>query len=913
MDVDKKELRRQFAKEWEKHYRLDSLVKRGFRRQACRSCGRNFWAIAEREKCGDSACVGFEFVGNSVVKKKLGYVDTWKAVEKYFTRHGHGYVKPYPTVARWRDDLYFTIASINDFQPYVVNGELDPPHNPLIVPQPCIRFSDISNVGVTGSHYTNFVMVGQHAFNTKKTGDFYWKDEAIGHDLNYLKELGIPEDQIVFQEDVWAGGGNFGPSMEYFVGGLELGNCVFMQYEVTPHGHRELKTKVIDMGAGLSRLAWMTSGDLTSYEVVFGDVIKRMKHDAGVSIDHSLFKKFAKISGSLNEDEVSDLEAEKERVARMVGVGKEELFRSLAPLQALYASADHLCTLLFTVTDGMLPSNAGGGYNLRLILRRVFGFEEEYGLRLNYDKIIRGHADHLNYMFPHLKEGVDTTLDVIGEERKRFNATKEKARLIVINTVKKAKGSHEGANKERDGPAGRISAGDLFTLYKSNGIPPEYVVEVAKENGIEVQMPGNFYLKVKGGEGEAAAPAGEPQARVLAVDVVKLPRTADLYYTKDKAFTAKVLGVLNGKYVVMDRTGFYPEGGGQVGDTGAIEVSGSVFPVRNTIKAAGGVVLHEVEGAGKIRKGAEVAGIVDLARRKTIARHHTCAHLVNAACREVLGAHIWQGGSHKDVEKGHLDVTHYKKITPEELRRIELKVNEYVMRDLPIAVQVLPRNEAEEKFGFRLYQGGAVPGKELRVVSIGNVDHEACGGTHQMLGSTGEIGAFKVVKRESVQDGIERITYKAGEVAIRYMQEKEDLLRSASDVLSVSDSELVQTVERFFGEWKEQRKALERLGSQMVGSEAREIIGSPADKPAVRVLELDAMLLRQLGTAIAESDNGAACLMNREGNIVCAAGRGSRFKAKDMLAEALKQLGGTGGGSDRIAQGKVKRVAPVHF
>jgi alanyl-tRNA synthetase len=156
-----------------------------------------FWAKDKRDQCGDPSCIGYQFIESTPVKKKLNYIDTWKKVEEYFTKNGHGYVKPYPTVARWRDDLYFTIASINDFQPYVVNGEIEPPHNPLIVPQPCIRFSDISNVGVSGRHYTNFVMIGQHAFNTQKTGLFYWKDEALMHDLNYLKALGIPEEEII--------------------------------------------------------------------------------------------------------------------------------------------------------------------------------------------------------------------------------------------------------------------------------------------------------------------------------------------------------------------------------------------------------------------------------------------------------------------------------------------------------------------------------------------------------------------------------------------------------------------------------------------------------------------------------------------------------------------------------------------
>jgi alanyl-tRNA synthetase len=263
MDVDKNALRRQFSAEWEKHYKLKALIDRGYLRQKCAKCSRMYWAKEKRDMCGDPSCIGYQFIGATPVKKKLGYIDTWKTIEKYFTQNGHGYVQPYPTVARWRDDLYFTIASINDFQPYVVNGELEPPANPLIVPQPCIRFPDISNVGVSGRHYTNFVMVGQHAFNTDKTGLFYWKEEALTHDLNYLKALGIPEEELIFQEDVWAGGGNFGPCIEYFCRGLELGNCVFMQYEVTPAGNRELATKVIDMGAGLSRLAWITSGEPT--------------------------------------------------------------------------------------------------------------------------------------------------------------------------------------------------------------------------------------------------------------------------------------------------------------------------------------------------------------------------------------------------------------------------------------------------------------------------------------------------------------------------------------------------------------------------------------------------------------------------------------------------------------------------
>ena len=665
MEVDKAELRKQFAREWKKHYALDILKSRGFSRRQCRGCGRMFWSIEERKHCGDSGCIGYQFIGSTPVKNKLDYIETWKVVEKYFTKRSHGYVTPYPTVARWRNDLYFTVASINDFQPYVVNGELEPQYNPLIVPQPCIRFPDISNVGITGRHYTNFVMIGQHAFNTKKTGLFYWKEEALEHDINYLKALGIPESELVFQEDVWAGGGNFGPSMEYFVRGLELGNCVFMQYEATQTGNRELKTKVIDMGAGLSRLAWITSGDLTSYEVVFGKVIHDMKKACGISVDRNLFKKFAGLSGSLDESEVPDIEKEKERIADALGISKKELFQTIEPLTALYASADHLCTLLFTITDGMLPSNAGGGYNLRMILRRVFGFEQEYGYQLDYGKIIEGHARHLDYLFPHLKEGVKTTIDVIDEERKRYRATKEKAGSIVINLIKKAQ-------EHRTESTGNtlISADQLFTFYKSNGIPPEYILKIAKENGVDVVIPGNFYEMVKSNEGEeSACNVRTPSVKVLAADVVQFPRTTELFYSNVEKFSGRVLGVVQNKYVVLDRTAFYTEGGGQVNDSGSlmyVNSKNNAKKVRYVVKIAG-VVLHEVESAASFKKGMKVNGIVDLERRKTIARHHTATHIVNAACRGLLGQHIWQAGSYKDEEKAHLDITHYRRITNEEL------------------------------------------------------------------------------------------------------------------------------------------------------------------------------------------------------------------------------------------------------
>ncbi|MDD5096254.1 MAG: alanine--tRNA ligase [Candidatus ainarchaeum sp.] len=879
--LTKDALRAQFSKEWEKHYRTKALEERGFRRHKCSRCGKNFWSIEERELCGDASCTGYTFIGNAPSNRKLSYLDTWKTIEKYFVEHGHGSIKSYPSVARWRDDLYFTIASINGFQPYVVNGELEAPANPLIIPQVCIRFPDIANVGVTGRHYTNFVMVGQHAFNTKKTGLFYWKDEALRHDIEYLKRLGVQPEDLVFQEDVWMGGGNYGPCIEYFSGGLELGNCVFMQYEVLPDGgSRELSTKTIDMGAGLSRLCWITHGTPDSYSVVFGKMVPKYKKKFGIKVDEKKYLEFAKRVGGLDVDEVADPEAEVRRIEQEIGYPGFE--KALAPLQGLYASLDHLLTLLFTVKDGMLPSNAGGGYNLRMVLRRTFGIAEEFGWDVDYAEILEGHAKELKGIFPELADGVESTSDVIAEEKRKYKATKDGAAGKVTNMLGRGIGEKE-----------------LVVLYESHGVPPEMVAEIAKAKGVEVKVPMNFYDKVRGKEEDVDKEGGGEKK----IDVEGIPKTEGLWYSTNGTFKAKVLRII-GKFVVLDKSAFYPEGGGQVGDNG--ELGG--VKVTNTAKQAG-VVLHHVEDAGKFREGASVEGKANVGRRKGVSKHHTAAHLLNAACREILGTHIWQGGSGKKEEEAHLDVTHYKRITDGQLNEIEAKVNGYIMEDLKIEVEVLPRTVAEQKYGFSLYQGGAVPGKELRVVKIGEgaklVDAEACGGTHQMNSTTGELGYFRIVKRESVQDGVERIYYKVGEAAVRYAQEREALLKKAAGVVSVSEHQLPSAMERFFEEWKAQRKEIEKLKGEFISARAEEIAERSAKEGVVEErIEEDAKVLAKIGALVSESGGAMVVLTNSQGNFVCAAGKGAKRNALQLFEE-LKKKGAKGGGNERIVSGKL--------
>ncbi|MEM4366924.1 MAG: alanine--tRNA ligase [Candidatus Anstonellales archaeon] len=856
--MDKEKLRREFSNEWKKHYELRVLRERGFSRQKCKGCGKSFWSIEEREYCGDSECVGYSFIGK--VGKKLGYIETWNVIKDYFLKTGHGYVKPFPTVARWRDDLYFTIASINDFQPYTVRGELEPIANPVIIPQPCIRFPDVDNVGVTGRHYTNFVMVGQLAFNTEKTGVFYWKEEAIEHDIGYLGALGIRQEDITFVEDVWAGGGNYGPSLEYFKDGLELGNCVFMQYE---DSGKELNTKVIDMGAGLARLSWITHGTPTSYEIVMAKAVEYMKAQAGVDVDEKRMGEYAMRLGRINMEETKGAKELERKVVEEIGVDENEL----RMLQAIYATADHVLTVLFTTTDGMLPGNSGGGYNLRMILRRAFGFEQKFGWEWDYAKLCELHADFLEEMFPYLQEGVESTGKVIEEEKRKYRETIEKA----------------GRKVEKEIAKGSITTEKLVELYKSNGIPPEYVAEEAAKKGLEIKVPENFYSLIS--EKEDIAERG------FDLKTEGVEKTEPLYYGKEGDFEAIVLRV-DGNYIVLDRSAFYPEGGGQACDKGKINEEEVVEVFRKD-----GVIFHKVRDASKFREGMKVRCSVDIERRKRIAKHHTAAHLINAAARAVLGRHCYQAGAKKSENIAHLDITHYKRIEDNELKEMERMINKWIREERKISIEIIPRNIAEQKYGFGIYQGGAVPGKELRIVIIEGVDVEACGGTHQMHDNIGEFGLFKIVRREGVQDGVERIVYKVGEAALEYVHEQEEYLSKSASVFRVAKEDLPKTSERFFNEWKELRKEVERLEEAIVEKEMEKARG----KDYVEEIVEDSIIDRLLERMRKEGVKGAL-LIGKQGKFG-AFGEKGIIRAK----EVVYQCGGSFGGKE-VVKGRLKEV-----
>jgi alanyl-tRNA synthetase len=638
------------------------------------------------------------------------------------------------------------------------------------------------------------------------------------------------------------------------------------------------------MGAGLERLAWYTNGKPTSYDSAFGKVMVNMKRNTGVHLDDDLFLRYAKISGLLNMED-KGVKEKRAEIAKQLGMDEKELFSRIASLQALYAMADHLKTILYTCTDGQLPSNGGGGYNLRLLLRRVFGFNSEFSFNLNYDTILQDHVNELKSFDDSLAEGLPTAMDVLREEQKKFNALQEtgqKKMRVIIDKLKKE--NRPLQNKE------------LVTLYESHGIPYEMAVDLGKKSGVEVEEVFDFYDQVS-----VKNEKKKEKKTKLAMGAESFPETKMLYYEKlyEDEFEGKVVGIVENN-IILDQTLFYPEGGGQSFDTGTLNDIG----VKNVQKIQNRI-LHEVEDPSKFQTGQTVRGFISRERRANLMHNHTATHLLNAMCRRVLGNHIWQAGAQKSPEKAHLDVTHYKKITDEEIKKIEELVEHHVQMKIPVHKFTVSRTEAEQKYGFRIYQGGFVPGKELRLVQIENVDIQACGGTH--INNTEEIGFFKVMKVESIQDGIERITFSTGQPALKWVQEREEKLARVTKILNTTEQDLEKAAQNAVDEAKMWRKQAEALMEEHLSRQAVELkTQAKGSKLIAHVQHSQENTMKLAQLLVNQNPAFAVVLVSDTAKFVIAmSGSASSFNAKLAIQNILAYAKGSGGGSEKVGQAKL--------
>ncbi len=779
----KLEFRKKASLEPDKYYATSVLREEGFQRKQCGSCKRFYWTVIPDSKvCGDPACSGgFRFIGKSPAKKRLGYIEVWNEFSEHFKKRGYTPIRRYPVAARWRDDTDFVQASIYDFQPYVVSGEVEPPANPLVVPQFCLRFNDIDNVGITGAHYTGFVMIGQHAFMPPER----WKQSDYFRDIHsWLRDgLGLPNEEITYHEDAWAGGGNFGPCMEFFSRGLELGNQVYMMYETTPGGYNELKLKVLDMGMGQERNAWFTGAAPTSYETTFPTVVRKLQEITGVKVEPQLLQKFLPFSSYLNIDEVENIDQAWQAVADKIGIAADELKKTILPLAALYSVAEHSRSLLVALNDGVLPSNSAGGYNLRVILRRALSLVASHGWQVELSRLFELHAEYLKPQFPELGEKLAEIEEILGVEKRKFDETKRRSSQIVQHIL----GRQEQISEDR-----------LIELYDSNGISPDIIKEEAQKAGMAVAVPDNFYAKVaerhEKAESAAQTTATERQEKF---DLSGIPATKALYfddYTKVE-FSAAILKVIEGRHVILDQTGFYPTSGGQEHDTGTMAGNEVVDVFKQ-----GNIILHTVNNVLGLKAGQRVDCRINWERRQQLAQHHTATHILNGVCRRMLGSHVWQSGAAKFVDRARLDITHYEQLGEQQLKQVEDEANRVIAADLPISKRFVPRTEAEQKYGFSIYQGGVVPGKALRIVEIEGLDAEACGGTH--LNRTGEVGKIKILRSSKIQDGIVRLEYVAGKAELAVATAKESVVAELARLLGCEPNQVPGRVEELFGKWK---------------------------------------------------------------------------------------------------------------
>ena len=915
---------------------------------SCRECtvtGLRFWSRdPSRTTSGDTVEDSYTFIGNPIIE---GFPMRGKALKDamretfldYFEQRGHARIDPYPVLARWRDDIHLTIASIADFQPHVTSGLVPPPANPLGISQPCIRLTDVAAVGRSGRHLTTFEMMAHHAFNRPDEGDvIYWIDQCVRYcDDMLVNTFGITPEEITYIENPWSGGGNAGPALEVIVGGLELATLVFMNLEEHEDGdveikglrYREMPLQIIDTGYGLERFCWAAAGTSTIYEAIYPESVDWLKKIAGfdsmveglgLGVDtDDLLAELSQLAGILNIDVGTDVDSLYQRLVERLGDGGVEitvsnLKRLTEPLSSIYAIPDHMHAICNMLGDGLVPSNAKGGYLARMMARRVCRMKGDLGIEISLTELAAHHIDtHLDIAgFVQSREGILTILAI---EEARYHEMLRKGEAAVRTALREIPKDAKEAPDEI-----------LFRLAEERGLNPEMVVSIAAKLGwkeISVRVGFAADMAARNAERTKTAAKAKSKGEIFQSDI---PPTQQDYYsdTSQTEFSATVLDcksltqiqieslnlssevvVTPTHYVVLDRTLFYPEGGGQLGDQGTL---GEAKVVDTRIE--NGVIYHltncSVEEGG-------ISGQIDWERRRQLMDHHTAVHIVGGSARAILGPHIWQAGSNKGGRYARIDLTHYSRLSRDDLDKIEDHANDIIAKNPVVEKLVLDRAEADLQFGFELYQGGPPKHSQIRIIKIGEHDVQACGGTHH--DNTGEVTELRIIRSSQVQDGVERLQIVAGETAREHARIQERLLNESSEVLGVSPEDLPSAVSRFFDEWKSQQKKIESLESEIVRLRTSGGGDGAVEKDGIRyavmevggdmkaVMSMLSQLTRDpqkptlavLGT---RDGGGKLIVASTEGTIAA-----EKHDANDILRAIAGHINGGGGGRPTMAQG----------
>ncbi|HJK19352.1 MAG TPA: alanine--tRNA ligase, partial [Methanocorpusculum sp.] len=707
-----------------------------------------------------------------------------------------------------------------------------------------------------------------------------------------------------FKESPWVGGGNAGASVEVLMGGLEVATLVFMnlsrknsgkpQVMIDGKDYYEMPLRIVDTGYGLERFAWASQGTPTAYDAVFPEMIPRLLNAAGMEdrLDNPEFAHIlgmnAKFAGlmDIRGEKLHDL---RQKVADATGVSLAKLEEMIVPMENIYALCDHTRCLAYMLGDLIVPSNVREGYLARLVLRRSIRMMQEAGVDEDLGDLVVAQMEKIG--LSQFEQEPAIVREIISREVEKYDATIERG----TRTVQRVGQTYVKKNQP-------VPLEELITLYDSHGIPVDLMGRILTETGAQFEIPDDFDSQIADMHSENEGEKPVSPLSKYADRIAGLPATRKSYYERptDMEFEATVVDVFD-DYVILDHTLFYPEGGGQPSDTGMFVTMDAMIRVEEVVKS-GDVILHKVRGPG-LKRGDRVKGVVDEERRWALMRHHSGTHVILRAAKEVLGPHIHQAGSQLSTDTARLDIRHYTHITPEQLKQIEIVANRLVMENLPVMIKVESRTKAEQQFGFALYQGGVPPGKELRIVQMG-AEVQACAGTHCQ--STGEIGPIKLLRLEHIQDGVERVEFAAGFAALEAMQHIQTLLNTSADTLSVQTENLPASVERFFTEWKDQRKEIERLRAKIADLELSRLEGVMVNGTEVVIKQVDISRKELVTVAGAVAGRGgiAVLLTTADGiGVVAASGVTDKVHAGQLVSAVCAELGGKGGGKENLAQG----------
>ena len=855
--------------------------------------------------------------------KPFGVNELREMFLSFFESKGHLRLPSFSLIPQNDASLLLINSGMAPMKPWFT-GEQEPPRRRVTTCQKCIRTGDIENIGKTARHGTYFEMLGNFSF-----GDYFKREaitwcwefltspEWVGLDPNRLypsiyqdddeafeiwnKEIGIPAERIFRfgkADNFWEhGSGPCGPCSEvYYDRGEEYGcgkpgctvgcdcdrymevwNNVFSQFNNDGEGHyTELIQKNIDTGMGLERLACVCQnvGSLFDTDTVM-----------------NITNKVSEITGAhYGQSESRDV--------------------------SLRIITDHIRSATMMICDGVLPSNEGRGYVLRRLLRRaarhgkLLGVNDPFLYRV-CDTVIEVNAT----AYPDLVEKQSYITKVIRVEEENFAKTIDSGLKIFSDMLAQHKAKGETV----------FSGEDTFKLYDTYGFPIDLTSEMAQDEGLTVDEAGfrAFMEEQKVRARKAREALGD--LGWAGIEFGKeLPETEFVGYDHNTIDDAKVLAMVVENVqaeemmsgvegiVVLDRTPFYAEMGGQVGDHGTITLGEAVFTVHDVQKNKGGKYMHYGKLTGGVLKvGDTVTAAIDVERRQAIRRAHSATHLLDAALKKVLGDHVHQAGSLVEPDRIRFDFTHFEGITAEELAQVDKLVNDAILNGYPVITEELPIEEAKQKGAVAMF--GEKYGDVVRVVEMGDFSMEFCGGTH--LDNTAKVGTFRIKSEGSVASGVRRIEATVGKLTLEAMNHNQQLIFQAAQILKTNPADLVAKLEQQVADLKAARQAIEQYKSKEAAGEADRILFGAHDVGPLKVItatvpDADGNRLRQMGDAIKDkAANVVAVLAAVNGGkitFVAACGKeavGLGIKAGDIIKQVSAIAGGSGGGKPDSAMG----------